>query len=324
MKYNRVIVLTVLIIILFFFIFFLHLFSSKTPTSWAVMNEKGGLLCASEMRKGVTKLTNKETMINTDKNAIVVLTRGYNNNGEYGKLVKRNNAIYDNYYKNIENKNMYDVVIFHEGNITEEQQVYIQSQTPDLPLLFQKVDFLNINVNNPMCHQSELSNNFGNGYKNMCYFWSISFLQYLKNYKYIFRIYEDCYIDNIRPDLVEEYEKNNIMYAFSFDNGYDVGDVTKGMEDLFNEYIKKNNLPQTNNKMVFPYTNLMIINIPYFSNNEVVMGVLNEIQKSECIFSNRWGDLPIWGYILSLLVDKQYYLLDDTIKYYHESHGVKI
>jgi len=33
----------------------LHLFSSKTPTSWAVMNEKGGLLCASEMRKGVEK-----------------------------------------------------------------------------------------------------------------------------------------------------------------------------------------------------------------------------------------------------------------------------
>ena len=30
-----------------------HLFSFKTPTSWAVMNGKGGLLCASEMRKGV-------------------------------------------------------------------------------------------------------------------------------------------------------------------------------------------------------------------------------------------------------------------------------
>ena len=38
----------------------LHLFSCfaslKTPTSWAVMNGKGGLLCASEMRKGVNKL----------------------------------------------------------------------------------------------------------------------------------------------------------------------------------------------------------------------------------------------------------------------------
>jgi len=37
----------------------LHLFSSKTPTSWAVMNEKGGLLCASEMRKGVKGQTER-------------------------------------------------------------------------------------------------------------------------------------------------------------------------------------------------------------------------------------------------------------------------
>jgi len=32
---------------------YLHQFSFKTPTSWADLSETGGLLCASEMRKGV-------------------------------------------------------------------------------------------------------------------------------------------------------------------------------------------------------------------------------------------------------------------------------
>jgi hypothetical protein len=69
----------------------------------------------------------------------------------------------------------------------------------------------------------------------------------------------------------------------------------------------------------------MVVNIPYFRNNEDVKNVLQEIDKSECIFSNRWGDLPIWGYILGYLIDKNLYKVETGVSYYHGSHdNVKI
>jgi hypothetical protein len=64
----------------------------------------------------------------------------------------------------------------------------------------------------------------------------------------------------------------------------------------------------------------MIVNIPFFKNNADVQFIMNEIKKSKCIFSNRWGDLPIWGHILTCMIDKSYYLEDKSIRYYHGSH----
>ena len=68
----------------------------------------------------------------------------------------------------------------------------------------------------------------------------------------------------------------------------------------------------------------MVINVNYFYNNDLVKDVLSRIYESNCIFSNRWGDLPIWGYILSYLVDKKHYIEDKSISYYHGSHNKKI
>ena len=73
-----------------------------------------------------------------------------------------------------------------------------------------------------------------------------------------------------------------------------------------------------------PYTNFMILNINFFKNNKDVVNILNEINKSDCIFSNRWGDLPIWGYILSYFIDKTYYIEDKNISYIHGSHSKNV
>ena len=32
----------------------------------------------------------------------------------------------------------------------------------------------------------------------------------------------------------------------------------------------------------------------------VVTTWMNRVEKSKCVFSNRWGDLPIWGSTLAL------------------------
>ena len=70
---------------------------------------------------------------NNNKNCICVLTKGYKNEKDYNMLIKRNKYILENVYTIC---NYPDIIIFHEGNITNTQQDYIQKQTPDLPLKF--------------------------------------------------------------------------------------------------------------------------------------------------------------------------------------------
>lgn len=259
------------------------------------------------------------------KVAIVLLTRGYNDLRAYNMLIYRNRHIAMNFYLKLDNKEDYDIIIYHEGNITIEQQKYIQSKTPRLPLIFKKVEFINqITINNCLCPPTSLSSNFSIGYKNMCYFWSINFLNYLINYDYIIRIDEDCNLLHIPIDIIDSYSKNNIVFSSAYYQEEDEAAVTVGLYKLFNSFIAQNNIKPYKNKIECPYTNFMVVNINYFNNNEQVQKILKLIKESNCIFSNRWGDLPIWGYILSYLIDEKMYLKDDSIMYIHGSHKKKI
>ena len=75
--------------------------------------------------------TNKNSLENVNKCCIAILTRGYSDIREYENLIKRNKKILSNLYdKSIDN------LIFHEGNITKKQQLYIKKQTPELKLIF--------------------------------------------------------------------------------------------------------------------------------------------------------------------------------------------
>jgi hypothetical protein len=260
------------------------------------------------------------------KNAFVVLTRGYDNFEKYNLLIERNKSIYDVFYSKLQenNKYKYDIIIFNEGNITLEQQKYIQNKTPYLPLIFITIKMYDNNFKNKnICPETVLSNSFSNGYKNMCYFWSIDFLNYLKDYNYIIRIDEDCIIEKLYIDIIDNYKNNEIMFSSPSYQDNDDDDVIVGMNQLFNNYLIEHNISQKN-LLKMPYTNFMIVNIYYFNNNNTVKDVLNIIKESNCIFSNRWGDLPIWGYILSYFIDKKYFIEDQNIVYYHGSHDKKI
>ena len=130
------------------------------------------------------------------KNAIVVLTKGYNKLENYNQLCSRNKHIVDNLLKYTNYGESIDLIIFHEGNITDEHQEYIKKFTPEHSLIFYDIkktepknafdDNKNI-INNELCPPTHLSNAFKIGYKHMCHFWSIDFLSYLKEYKYVFQ-----------------------------------------------------------------------------------------------------------------------------------------
>jgi hypothetical protein len=250
------------------------------------------------------------------KHAIVVLTRGYENIEKYDDLIKRNQSIYDIYYSKLKNPAEYDIIIIHEGNITEEQQKYIQDKLPMMPLTFKSITFYKNETINPLCPPTDLSKSFSMGYKNMCYFWSIDFLDILKEYEYIIRIDEDCILEKLDVNILDVYKDKSIYFSSAYFQGDDVEDVIVGLKDIFKEY--------TIGDIKLPYTNFMIINIPYFRGHNKVQSILNTIKETNCIFSNRWGDLAIWGYILLSIIDKQHYLEDKGISYYHDSHKKKI
>ena len=258
------------------------------------------------------------------KNAVVVLTRGYNDSRKYKSLITRNRHIAQNFYLKLSNPENFDIILFHEGNITPNQQKYIQSQSPNLPLQFRTIPFQNNNTLCSLCPPTEISSAFSMGYKNMCYFWSINFLEYLKDYEYILRIDEDCLLQSIPIDIFETYKKKNIVFSSPYFQGDDDSHVIVGMKRLFVNYMKKNGLQPQKMDIRCPYTNVTILNISHFRSNQHIQNILNLIKTSNCIFSNRWGDLPIWGHILTLLIEPTLYLEDTSISYFHGSHDCMI
>ena len=267
---------------------------------------------------------------NKTKIAIVVLSRGYNTIEKYTDLIERNVSIYDLFYNKINQK--FDVIVFHEGNINMEHQLYISKFTPKLNIIFKNIkktppkvafDDSKNKINYSICPPTPLSNSFPLGYKHMCHFWAIDFLQYLKEYKYIVRIDEDCVIKKFDNNVFQKMMDNNIKYISPFFQEQDKKDVIVGLETILKDFTLKNNITP---KIKFedikcPYTNFMIFDVEYFINENVINNFLKCVDDSHGIYSNRWGDLPIWGVILSTFLNPSSYLEDKSISYYHKSHN---
>ncbi len=268
-------------------------------------------------------------MKTSDKIGIIVLTKGYDNLQDYQMLIDRNDSIFEKII-NVSDQ-IFETVIFHEGNIVKEHQEYISSKS-NMPLIFRNVkecgnksafdDSKNL-INYELCPPTEISSRFPVGYKHMCHFWAIDLFDYLKEYEYIIRIDEDVIIHEIHPELITTIKENDIKFAVPFIHHLlDDPSVIVGIETLFDDFCKKNDFkPLTKFKNILgPNTNFMFLNLKYFANNTRVQSFLEMIEKSDGIYSNRWGDAVIWGIIIYALMDEPMYVLD-MIEYYHGSHG---
>jgi hypothetical protein len=266
------------------------------------------------------------------KIAICVLSRGYNDVNQYNNLINRNISI-ERLLHNKNNDN-YSFIILHEGNINENQQNFISSKTPNLNIEYWDIKNKNPktafdnnkNIVNDFCSPNWLTKNFSIGYRHMCHFWSIDFLEYFKDFDYVIRIDEDCIVDDFNLEIIEDMETDNLVFVSPMFQEQDVDLVIVGLENLRNEYILENNLFNTTEfkQIKCPYTNFMIINVKEINNNFKVKNFLNKVDSCGCIYSNRWGDLPIWGVILDTILDKTQYKEVKTIKYFHGSHNQKI
>jgi len=251
------------------------------------------------------------------KKCIAVLTRGYEDITQYYKLLNRNKQI----EINLDDKSI-DILIFHEGNITPEQQIHISSHTPIL-----NIKYIDITSNAFLKEKSLIKIDkdarcFGLAYRYMCSFWFVDFLKFVSEYDFLLRIDEDCFIDcNIDNILLQ-------LNTYYFVAGSESGDkefVTKGLNNFTLDFIKnnKNNYEfksNTSKPPSGPYTNLIGINLNEIRKNETYLNYVKNIDLSNMIYERRWGDLPLWGEVIHYIFEKNTLLIDNNIKYYHESH----
>jgi len=254
------------------------------------------------------------------KSCIAVLTRGYDDISKYYMLIKRNNHI----AKNLVDKST-DVLIFHEGNIKEDHQRYIQNETPVL-----KIQFIDIS---PIAFRREKqsieikqAHGFGLGYRHMCSFWFVNFWDAVKEYDKLLRIDEDCYIDFNIDKFLSDLDK----WFFIVGGDCKDGDyVTRGLNNFSLEFINqhKNTFIFKQNDTKFPsgpFTHTMGIALDKIRNNDIFQKYKLAIDESNMIYERRWGDLPLWGEVIYYIFGSDTLNIDKNIKYFHESHNVKV
>lgn len=248
-------------------------------------------------------------------NCIAVLTRGYDNIEEYSMLIKRNQHI----AKHLQTKTT-DILIFHEGNIREEQQNYIQSQTPDLLLKF--VDVTGVGFKPEKATIPKESNDgFSLGYRHMCSFWFVDFWHLVEKYDTLLRIDEDCFVDFSIDDLLFNSSTSHLFISGGTIEDCDF--VTIGLNQFSIDFLNRNWIfdRQFNRRLpVGPFTNLMLFRLNQIRTNAIFKTYVDAVGRSEMIYRRRWGDLPLWGEAIFYIFGEDTMKIDTGIKYYHASY----
>lgn len=253
----------------------------------------------------------------TMKKSIVCLTRGYNKFNEYSNLIKRNKHI----ERQLQDKEI-DIVIFHEGNI--HHQTEIQKETPSLHLIFidvSKNDIAFKKEYESLTIDPETSFH-GWGYRHMCSFWFVDFWKFVEEYDSILRIDEDCYIEFIPETVFEALEKTPIVCG-KYDK--DLFHVTKGMNDHTLQFMMNHGYSSLETKLPNgPYTNVVGFHLPYLRNIPILHKYIESIKDTKCIYTQRWGDLPLWGEAIYYILGESSLFIDKNLRYFHESHHCSV
>ena len=229
-----------------------------------------------------------------------------------------------------------DVVVFHEGNILPHHQHYIQSATPDMPMLFVNVSVVFEDfriVNKSFCPRTIFSDLklVGAGYHSMCYFWFLGFREYVKQYDWMLRFDSDCILKSESRrainNLPERFHFGATLWLSLDKSRYDKiseteeGIVVQGMRNLTVQFARDNNIYQNIRTWKGPYTNVMYINLNWLRSNEIILKYMDVVNASECIYGNRWGDLPLWGAAIHVAKEPTRKLV---LPYYHGSHQLLV
>lgn len=245
----------------------------------------------------------------TRPRAIAVLTRGYDKLEEYGKLIQRNRSIVQFPWAS-----EYDHIIFHEGNISSSHQEYITKETAaPYALVF-------IDVSDSFRRNSSRANDGGRncmrsdwptGYKCMCAFWFADFLRYVSDYDDLLRIDEDCTLEST---CTRNPVTTALIGSGNIHDGMDAAHVIDGLSSLARTLSDGMFLPPLE-QWSSPCTHIFWLNLN-FARSTPVQRIVERVSETNCIMTNRWGDLPLWGMTAALLGIPLTYL---NLSYHHGS-----
>ena len=102
------------------------------------------------------------------------------------------------------------------------------------------------------------------------------------------------------------------------------GKFVKNMKRFVKSFASQHGLSPsflTLNTWHAPYTNCMYINAAWYRDEVLLHAFDKSVLASGCIYSGRWGDLPLWGAKLQLIQEPRRTL---NFSYEHRSHRVVV
>ena len=256
----------------------------------------------------------KFVIVNIDmKIVIAALVRGYKDTANYRSLIKRNKYINKNITSKL--KFPFELLIFHEGNISEKHQEYINSKSPELyNFIDVSEDFI---FDKSILNEIPDLERFNIGYRLMCRFNFVHIWKYVNNYDLLIRIDEDVIIKKFNISLLDKLNENFIFGTADLSNESHVYTNLSLPEEL-KKVFNTTNTDFYNHS--FPYTNFYVSNIKFWNNQDIQI-LLNKISNNRLQLIHRWGDLPIIGSLLNYKnIDIE---ILEGIRYSHLSHKNK-
>lgn len=229
-------------------------------------------------------------------NAVICLTRGYSNLEKYNELIMRNVSIWKAFNQDLK----YPLVIFHEGNITEAQQVYISDKSMGQNLIFK-----------------DISSVWTGGYEGMCRFMIYDIWEQCKQYDYVMRIDEDCIIERVIYDPFSQIENAGLDYFTSVWWAESHTETNQHLPKVIQDLTGADPKEFYNDR--YPYTNVSLAKVSFMRGlKELKLIAENPLQRKY-----RFGDLPAIGALLNIYAKDKVGTLAG-LSYYHASHNASI
>lgn len=252
------------------------------------------------------------------KAAIVLLTKGYPSVQYYEKLVKRNLHIYENFNRFLDEQ--YPLIIFHEGNIPLEHQQAILDANQNQSLSFVDIGKEFVWPENvPMSMVQDPG--FHLGYRLMCRFNCYQIWKHVKDYDYIFRIDEDTFIGELKYDVFQYMQDNNMDYLVSrfCEETHTLTNTTipQVASDLLGDRYTVDMYDQYN--LWVPYTNLYVARTGLFLQDDV-QSFLRKLTSNPMFLTHRWGDHVVMGIVLKAFSSPEKVSHVHDFTYLHGSH----
>jgi hypothetical protein len=151
------------------------------------------------------------------------------------------------------------------------------------------------------------------GYMNMIrfFFRNIFYVPELKQVEYFLRLDTDSEILSTVPvDLFREMKEGGFVYGYKIE-GVDPPEVTVGLADFTFQYMERvGNIPQENVDLLKQrlaakapplfYNNFEMVNMPFFRRPDVAAWT-EAVDRSQKIYTQRWGDAPLRWITLHML-----------------------